>query len=103
MKKLNEIIEQAQQSALNELNSVDTLLFGTHEALQNNICKIIKQTALQSANCCMDFDLVCAFVKSRLRQEFDEERDDSKAFLIAKEAEKMGFTELSKKMIQELT
>ena len=102
MKKLNEIIEQAQQSALNELNSVDTLLFGTHEALQQNICKIIKQAALQGANCNLNIDLVCKFVKDKLTEDFDNEFDDSKAFLIAKEAERMGFTDLYEQMIQEL-
>lgn len=102
MKKLNEIIEQAQQSALNELNSVDTLLFGTHEALQQNICKIIKQAALQGANCNLNIDLVCKFVKDKLTEDFDNEFDDSKAFIIAKAAEKMGFTDLYEQMIQEL-
>jgi len=102
MKKLNEIIEQAQTPALNELNVVDTLTFGTHEALQQNICKIIKQAVLQGANCNLNFDLVCKFVKDKLTEDFDNELDDSKAFLIAKEAEKMGFTDLYKQMMDEL-
>jgi hypothetical protein len=98
MKTIQAIITESEVKVGVALNSVDTLVGTTHDDLQKLIIKIVKTAILETASSNYNMDLLCAYAKEKLQQDFDDSVNNTAALEIIKLTEKIGFKDLAEKM-----
>jgi hypothetical protein len=101
MKKLNEILSDAQKDIANQLNHVDNLIGITHEDFQKNLSSIVKRAMIDAASCKQDFSAMAKYAEEKLEQEFDFS-SDSEALKVIEKTEQIGFEKLAEKMRKQM-
>ena len=101
MKKLNEILSDAQAQLTNQLNCIDNFIGTNHQDFEKAITSIIKKAMIDAASCKQDFSLMAKYAEEKLEQEFDFS-NDSEALIIIEKTEQMGFDKLAEKMRKQM-
>jgi hypothetical protein len=101
MKKLNEILSDAQKQISTHLNHVDNLIGTTHPEFEKALTSIVKRAMIDAATCKQDFSLMTRYAEEKLEQEFDFS-NDSEAIKIIEKTEQMGFEKLAEKMRKQM-